>query len=1036
MQAPNLQDDKRKQDSQNSAQDDYERKFNGSLGQDDVTKGIQDLENFANKKDEKQLEATKKPIEEQEDKADWINGTNGEQPQTVRGKLLAKGLSVAKKRGGLIGLLAALGVGGGLLAGIFGPASMVINIMENMTATNDSMSVSLEQRVMKVLGYSTSESDAICDNNTKLTLTCKMGSISSSALKQLEKKGVKAFDANGNAVDTTKKYPDRNPAAYEFDLGDGSDKVRVPAPEMTKFLSENPRHAVRVLGIGGAFNVTARAWTGNHITKRFFDPFGLSKKGGFLDGVTKFSSNSDERMKQMLDRLRAKIPGAEAANKAADKVRSKVQGHLGKAQKGGVGYMLAVSGCVATKAPIIFAGAAAGVQLLPYVGYVNDIVLSPGSKLKASGIEGSSAATPEAVGAVNTLLTTQALDKPSGKMLSMTDAPALQASIGVNTNKITIPKDTPGFSVLNSDIVVGSRKFNKTAEPACNAIMSPAAMWSAFAVDSAVTVAASSTVVLGVVKVLVSLAASAVISHVAGMVVETLAKEALVALMENKDLANAQGKALGDIVGIGAMAYFSSAAMSRYVPGLKMSQLRGFSALKTETENFEKQMAVASLSPFDTSSKYTFLGSIVHNINTAIVVNGGYNGNIISTIASIASVPSTFLNPTVGASANFTENYCGYAKDFGLEIVDANGQPDPDNTPAINAAGLPCTGLTDQQASMSTPQAIDLMAKEGWIDESKPINDGDTIDDLMSSGVIVKDTPLTDFIESCGSPESGDYLFNAAGCTTDGTVKDATKVQDSFTDEYKCAENEDGETVCMDDLAELDESADAGVDNAESLTARSVFLLDYQLNASVNGQDEIDFSSTSTSEATGEYVLPVDPGYTPFSSGQDWGPRNICSSSDTNSYCYFHRGADFAYGGSTSGKPVYSVTNGEVIEVGLFNTACSVSTSGAGKWDNRVMVKHEDGTISGYSHMTVDSIVAAGIKVGDKVKAGQQIGAIGKCGNTQGAHLHFTISPGETTRPDVLSWETNTRGDTYVDPIAYMALYGVDLTNGVYTDGR
>lgn len=1039
MPAPNLQDDRRKQDSSNTTRDYFEQKLNDSLGQDDITKGIKDLENYANKNDSKKVEDAKKPVDEQEDGADWKNNTT-EDPKVpiggVRGKLLSKGLGIAKKRGGLIGLLAALGVGGGLLVGFFGPASMVINIMENFTDVNDSMSVSLEQRVLKVLGYSNGSTDAICANNTKLTLRCKMGNISSSALKQLDKKGFKAYYNSGEAVDTTKRYPARNPDGYEFDPGNGGEKQRIPAAQLTQWLADNPKHSVKVLGVGGAFNVTFRAWTGNHITKRFFQPFGIDKRGGLLSGIDKLSGTTQDKIKQSLEKLRKHVPGAQATTEAAAKIKTKVEGQLGKAKKGGVGYMLAVGGCMSVKAPGFFAAAAAGVQLLPVINYVSDTVLSPGGKLKASGVEGASAVTPASIDAGNSLLTDKSLDKESNKMLAAVDSPHLQSAMGVNKSKVPISKYTPGFGILTSPLVVNANKADKATSSACSAIMSPAAMWSAFAVDSAVTVAASSTVVLGVVKVLISLAASEVINHVAGEVIQSVAKDALVAVAENKDLATAQGKELGDIIGIGAMAYFSSASMSRYVPGLKMSQLSSFSALKAESDNFDKQMAVASLSPFDTSSKYTFLGSIVHNVNTAMITNGGYSGNIFSVMSSVLSVPNTFFNPTAGAAANFSENYCGYAADFGLEILDDSGQIDPNNTPAINAAGLPCTGITSQQASMSTDEALNLMINEGWIDESKEITPNDAIPDLIDKGVIKAETPLADFIETCGAAETGDYLFNAAGCTTNGTAKNSTSVKDSYSAENQCAVNEAGDTVCIDDLAELDESEGTGVKNPRSLIAIPVFLLDYQMNASINGQDEQDFASAGKKEGDSEYVLPVDPGYAQFDSGQDWGARDICSSSDKNSYCYFHRGVDFAYGGSTSGKPVYSVTDGEVIEVGMFNTSCALSDSGQGKWDNRVMIRHKDGTVSGYSHMTVDSIVASGIKVGDTVKAGQQIGTIGNCGNSQGAHLHFTISPGTTSLPEVLAMETNTRGDTYVNPTAYMALYGVDLTTGTYTDGR
>jgi murein DD-endopeptidase MepM/ murein hydrolase activator NlpD len=86
--------------------------------------------------------------------------------------------------------------------------------------------------------------------------------------------------------------------------------------------------------------------------------------------------------------------------------------------------------------------------------------------------------------------------------------------------------------------------------------------------------------------------------------------------------------------------------------------------------------------------------------------------------------------------------------------------------------------------------------------------------------------------------------------------------------------------------------------------------------------------------------------------------------------------------------------------------------------------------------MPVSAIQAAGISVGTKVKAGQKIGEIGDCGNSQGAHLHFSVNPGDATDPKITSIASNNNGETYIDPAAYMLLYGVDIMGKRYTDGR
>lgn len=87
-----------------------------------------------------------------------------------------------------------------------------------------------------------------------------------------------------------------------------------------------------------------------------------------------------------------------------------------------------------------------------------------------------------------------------------------------------------------------------------------------------------------------------------------------------------------------------------------------------------------------------------------------------------------------------------------------------------------------------------------------------------------------------------------------------------------------------------------------------------------------------------------------------------------------HSGLDIAAGG---GNAVIAVCDGVV------TTA---------KWHysygNYVVIYHGDGTSSLYAHMMNNSLT---VKVGDKVKRGQQIGKVGSTGDSTGNHLHFSV---------------------------------------------
>jgi murein DD-endopeptidase MepM/ murein hydrolase activator NlpD len=87
-----------------------------------------------------------------------------------------------------------------------------------------------------------------------------------------------------------------------------------------------------------------------------------------------------------------------------------------------------------------------------------------------------------------------------------------------------------------------------------------------------------------------------------------------------------------------------------------------------------------------------------------------------------------------------------------------------------------------------------------------------------------------------------------------------------------------------------------------------------------------------------------------------------------------HTGLDFA---APIGTPIHSVMAGKVIFAAF-----------AGAYGRQVQVRHYDGTVTSYSHMSAFSV-----SVGEGVQAGSQVGAIGITGNTTGPHVHFEVHP-------------------------------------------
>ena len=760
--------------------------------------------------------------------------------------------AIVKKRGATVAVLAFLGIGGGALAGFAGPSSMLVGLMQNMTTTNDSSSTSMERRFMKAFGFATS-GDPVCANSSK-SIKCKLGRISNKALGQLEAKGITPIhDPAATNTGTKTGYPSKNPTGYSIDTDAG--KINVAAKDLPGYLSKNPKVAAKILGTGGAFNLRLKAWAGKYITKKFLDPFNLKKTGGIADGKNGGVASKD-RLAKALEKIRAKIPGLDKLTGVQDGIKAKVDSQLGKAKKGGVGYTLAVAGCVGVKAPGYIAAGIAAVQLAQLLPYINDVILSPASKLKATGVDKSAGFTSDDMSAIGSLLTDKSPRSSDGKMSSALDSPILLSALGINKGKPPISVAyTPGYAALKNPIVVDSVVASKAMEPECNAILSPASMYSAMAVDAAVTVAAAPTIIGGVIKVVGSIAITELAVQATQGFITDIASKVITSVAQNDAIPKAQGQDLGDVLGLSGLAFFSSGGMAHNLPALKESQLSGYVALQQQSQDFQKQMDIASLSPFDTSSQYTFLGSIIHNLGVATLSSGSYDGSIFSQILGYLKTPLVSLSATASA-ANFTPESCGYAADFKLETTDSA------NTPAINAAGMPCTGITTDQANMSLDDAITLIENEGWLNESIAVPDSATIDDLVSvsSGYIIDGTPLSDFITSCGNASTGDYLFNSAGCTVNTTTKNPNDASGALSNNSSCAKS-----ACAGSKSDFgtattttSQTDTIQVKDPRSLSAISVFLLDFQIIQSFNGEDSTDTSSATTIDSTTDQQTATD----------------------------------------------------------------------------------------------------------------------------------------------------------------------------------
>ena len=803
----------------------------GSELSDREKDAINDLESQFDNKDSdlnpNQNDSASTAVNDQESS---VPGNGFYQPSAGKKKSPVTFKSLLKKRGPIAAIVGILGLGGGIMGIFLSPATMLQNIMENFTWKNDSASVVKETRMKKVINRMLGSGDdaGICNNKK---IKCKTGRLSNKALTKFKKSGLVPVDSDGKEIDIKKRgYPEKNPTHWKVEgLNDGkpieSSKLK---DELLK--KENRKIASKVYGRTGLFKMRFHAWTGKHISK-LYKKFDLKRNSAI--------SKIDKKLgiKEKREKFKEKLPKFEAGS-ASKNISEGVDKLGGKLKKGGLAYAISAGACAAVKIPNLIAAGVAAIQLAPLLGIVMDVILSPGSQAKASGLDSSGGGfSQETMETIGTMLTERGKMKGSDNAEgSALDSPYLLAAMGVNNDKPGIAKNyIPGYSVATNPIVQGFNEAKEATEGVCDYILSPVAMYASMAVEAAVSASTGgiSAIVSWVGKAALSEVIKKVLEYAVGEQVKNILTELAKSLLTPD---KAQYKDLGDALGVGAAAFFSAGSMGQMLPGLKMSQLAEFNGIQIANEEFQKEMDIASLSPFDTSSRYTFLGSIFHNMGNMMIANGTYSKTPVAMLSNILRLPSmalSYSSTAKAASGMYSDKYCGYAKDFSM----GSGSSED---PAVNMAGLPCTGITNSQANMSVEEAIQIAEDEGWIQKDMDIPDGADISDLMKNGYIVKDTPLHDFVEGCGDASTGSYWFSNGGCTA---PSDSTQTTSSTAPTYKDSEGKDitGQSFGAENSAKQYDD--------RKLSAMSVLLIDFQIAQSINGEDDEEDAPSTTAKA-------------------------------------------------------------------------------------------------------------------------------------------------------------------------------------------
>lgn len=177
-----------------------------------------------------------------------------------------------------------------------------------------------------------------------------------------------------------------------------------------------------------------------------------------------------------------------------------------------------------------------------------------------------------------------------------------------------------------------------------------------------------------------------------------------------------------------------------------------------------------------------------------------------------------------------------------------------------------------------------------------------------------------------------------------------------------------------------------------TVQARGSAIVAY-LDASQSGQLWLDAlpGDPSASPRDVAYLLPLRQGATRIEQGYG---GSFSHADPENRYA-----VDFA---AAIGTPVQAARDGVVMQVESDFDNAGLKLEKYGGRANLIRILHDDGSMAVYAHLKTEGVL---VRVGQRVRAGQQIGLSGNTGFTTGPHLHFAVQVNRGMRLESLPFK-------------------------------
>ncbi|MBC7459360.1 peptidoglycan DD-metalloendopeptidase family protein [Candidatus Saccharibacteria bacterium] len=676
------------------------------MGAGYINSGIDQLEALANDPSKKVREA-----EESAGDTDLTGGLYKPSPGGPRKQKGKVNFLGKLRKGGPIGAIVGILLGGGGFAILSFPTLLPVYIQETFLEKFNSQNTSLTIRTNKVLANKLAN-DATTGSCNIVKIACQFARPSNSFLKNMEKNGIRAIDSDGKTVEKNGLFPNQRPAQYEYTDKSNNRSVYSPA-DFSRAVRTDP-------GLRSAFHRTY-----NPLYTSFTDSVfgGIQKRFGFSK-TNKLAevNNPREVNEKITEGSKGTEVGARAAAEAGEDATealvkklvseraNKITTTVANSGKGGIISLALGASCTMTNIPQMFIGITRAYQLAQLVRFGTSF-LTTASAIKS----GSPDLSVAAVSGTGNMLTQTVNGKSALDSFGMKNALyGDTSSIGSNYKKFA-----PGVGAISLLGGVNQVTSSQVTKEACAVATNPV---TGASINAALLASSGVTFGLGAAALAVNIGSGILVGKLVELILPEVLNVALdllkpqladMAKLLLGDLtANLSGEDVGDALASGASHMMGQTANAGGNMPLSVNDAIAYNNVTKEVQLAYAEEDRATLSPFDASSKNTFLGTILNGF----LPYTGQLATVAGAAKTIASVPllsfSSLINPSKAGAVSTAEQY---------SLCE-----DPAIKDAGIAAGPFCNieyGIPTQYLNLDPQTVVDSLVASGDIDPNtgKPV---------------------------------------------------------------------------------------------------------------------------------------------------------------------------------------------------------------------------------------------------------------------------------------------------------------------------